>query len=172
VNLYAIHSACEKYARANGGDLPKSLRELDGGFEVCGRRVVNALRCPGREERGALEALPLPGDATTYVYVTGLRLSDPGHYIVAFDEPQNHAECAGDGSTPCNALYLSGVVCPLDKDMIPGYLRDQLAELRSRGRSAGIAGEYTLDVHGIDTPPDGPTDDGPAAAVPTSANGD
>jgi len=136
VRLYAVYSACREYAKANQGRLPSSLDDLESPLEVGGVQIVDGLRCPGRDASVSRDRAP----RVTYSYVTGLRIDDPPHYIVAFDGPHNHAELNTDHGTPCNVLYLLGAVDTLDAITIRKRVDVQITELAAQGRVARVEG--------------------------------
>ncbi|MHC4505900.1 MAG: formylglycine-generating enzyme family protein, partial [Planctomycetota bacterium] len=141
-----INYACHLFAQDHGGHYPPTLGVLYPDFASDGKVFL----CPSAGRATALEDDPhfsrdgrgnytpaLSDGHTDYVYVSGLKASDPGHYVLAFDDEWNHD---GDGvHVLCVALR-----APRDSDWWPDIkaLHEQLArqekELAAQGRKMKV----------------------------------
>jgi hypothetical protein len=83
----------------------------------------------GRFSRGKYAPAMFGDTHTDYVYVSGLKAADPGHYVLAFDDEWNHD---GDG---INVLTI-GVRIPWVRDIkaVHRQLAKQEKELAAQGR--------------------------------------
>jgi hypothetical protein len=88
-NLTQISYACQLYAEDNGDAFPPDLPALYGDYITDPQLFV----CPTVAGEGHVPRpryRPFRPEAVCYAYVSGLRASDDGEFIFAFDEEWNH----------------------------------------------------------------------------------
>jgi len=132
------------YASDSTGVFPPTVGHLYPDFCSDGKGFV----CPSAGKATPVEHDPhfsrkdytpaMFGDThTDYVYVSGLKASDPAHYVLAFEDEWNHD---GDGVNVVRA----GGYAPSDRDWWPDIkaLHEQLArqekELAAKGRKMKV----------------------------------
>ncbi|HOX07337.1 MAG TPA: DUF1559 domain-containing protein [Planctomycetota bacterium] len=139
-NLRQIAVALHLYADDNGGEFPPDTSWLyTSGYAEDPKIVL----CPSRSGTSQKDAASgrLMVEHPGYVYVSGLRASDPGTCVVAFDRLGNH-----DGKGR-NALRLdSGVLwikapSPSEQDPLQTMLDATRDAARKRGGEIKLVGE-------------------------------
>jgi len=146
----AINYGCHLYASDFGDVFPPDLATLYPDFVSDGKVFL----CPGVRKATPVEHAPnfshdkagrdldyrravFGNTHTDFVYVSGLRPSDPKHYVLAFEDEWNH------DSQGVNVLR-SGGYAPSDRDWWPDIkaLHEKLArqekELAAQGRKMKI----------------------------------
>jgi hypothetical protein len=134
-NLKMLYIGMVKYAEHNDENFPPDLSVL------CNKYIsdMGLFICPGTDSNKAKRVAPpddepkksttIPVSNMSYCYVTGLNMSDPPEYILAFDEETNHK---GVGVNVC---YVSAIIrWQTDIPAVQAQLRKQEGELKAKGR--------------------------------------
>ncbi len=128
-NLKQLGYACEMYAKGNQQGFPPSLVAL---YDDHGRYDMALVCCEAarhfKQRRDSPDLRIGDEHLTYYCYVRGLKPSDTGDYILAFDEEWNHR---GEG---VNVLHVDGYVRWIaDVSRMGEDLARQMKELRGKG---------------------------------------
>lgn len=144
-NLKQIGYGCHLYSSDHAEKFPPGLGDLYPDFISDGKVFICPTACrataveddPGFSRHGYRPAVF--GDThADYVYVSGLRASDPKDYVLAFDEEWNHPDKLELGrryKRGVNVLYVgANVEWTHDIDALHERLAKQEKELAAKGR--------------------------------------
>jgi hypothetical protein len=131
-NLKQIIYACQLYAGDNGGVFPPELAALAGDYVSDGELFI----CPSTDRRSGGHHPwrgPLDDANLSYSYVAGLKATDDGDCILAFDEEWNHDR---EGLV---VVYVGGRISWVrNVETLHVRLKEQSAALKARGREMEV----------------------------------